>query len=211
MEIFHNHSIICSKVACQQALFWYNFQLVLKFCCFLEFDFNNLNEWSVQNTTCDPFSFFSCLERTNQEPSFSLQKKLSIILLACTMLLCCEDSDFGRHLPLKKKTMPFLVLLQTWNWFWVCWSIFEKMAFLYQLWPSLIFLDMSNLEAVLCHSLSCQLSVLVFTFHLKFYYLSIHWLLLLRSQNCFKSCASMFFFAASITPKFSNFTAVKPR
>lgn len=209
-QIFHSHSIVCSRVACQQALFWYYFQLVLKFCWVLEFDCNNLNEWSVQNTTCDFFSFFSYLKRTTQDSPFSLQRKLNIILSACTVLLCYEDSDFGWHLPLKN--MPLHVLLQTWNWFWVCLSIFEKMAFLSHLWPSLIFLGMNNLEVVLCHSLSCQSSVLVFTFHLKFYYLWVHWLLLLSWQKCFKSSASTFFFlAAHIRTVFSNYTAVKLR
>lgn len=192
LEIFHSHSIVCSRVAHQQALFWYYFQLVLKFCCFLEFDFNNLNEWSVQNTTCDFFSFFSYLERTSQVSPFSLQRKLNIILSACTVLLCCAVSDFGWHLPLKKN-MPLHVHLRTWNWFWECLSIFDKMAFLSHLCPSLIFLDMNSLDTVLCHSLSCQSSVLVFTFHLKFYYLSVHWLLLLSSQKCFKSSASTSF------------------
>ena len=69
----------------------------------------------------------------------------------------------------------------------------RKMAVLSHLWPSLIFLDMNNLDTLLCHSLSCRSSVLVFTFHLKFYYLWVHWLLLLSSQKCFKSSASTFF------------------
>lgn len=101
LETFHSHSTVCSRVMCQQALFDY-FQLVLKFCCFLEFDFN-LNGWSVQNTTCDFFSFFSYLERTTQKSPSSLQRKLNVILSAWTALMCCEDSDFGWHLTLKKE------------------------------------------------------------------------------------------------------------
>lgn len=54
---------------------------------------------------------------------------------------------------------------------------------------------MNNLETALCHSLSCQSSVLVFIFHLKFYYFWVHWLMLLTSQKCFKSSASTFFFS----------------
>lgn len=58
---------------------------------------------------------------------------------------------------------------------------------------ALFFLDINNLEALLCHCLLYQSMVLVFTFHLEFCYPWVHWLLLLSSQKCFKSSASTFF------------------
>lgn len=188
MKIFHKYSVVCSGVACQQTLFWYYFHLVLKFCCFL--GFKNLKEWTVQNTTCDFFSFFSYLNYW----------KLSFL-----------PPEKAKHYPLSLHCA--IVLGRFWFWLtssfqeehaspcsssnikliWVCLSIFEKMTFLSHIWPSLIFLHTNNFDSVLCHSLSCQSSILVFTFHLKFYYLWVHWLLMLSSQKYFKSSTSIFF------------------
>lgn len=73
------------------------------------------------------------------------------------------------------------------------WVYLRKQHFCLIFWLVLFFLDINNLEALLCHSLSCQSSELVFTFHLKFYYPWVQWLLLLSSHKCFKSSISIFF------------------
>lgn len=130
LETFYIYSIVCSR----EVLSWYYFNPVSKLYCLLGYIFNYWKEWSMQNTACDFFNFFSYLERTFQGCLFSLQRKLNIILSSCTVLLWCEDSEFVYHLPLKKKIF-LRVLLQTWNGFWLCLSIFEKTPFLFNLWP----------------------------------------------------------------------------
>lgn len=91
------------------------------------------------------------------------------------------------------RTCLFLFFFKHGTDFEYVWVYLRKQHFCLTFRLVLFFLNINNLEGLLCHSLSYQSSVLVFTFHLQFYYPWVHWLLLLSSQKCFKSFTPTFF------------------